>query len=76
MGSEWPDKSDKTGFTSVARGGGFFRVIILPKLTVWSLGWFEYGTILPMSDETCINMATFAFHCCSQRHERYMGSFL
>ena len=25
MGSEWPDKRDKTGFSSVARGKGGFR---------------------------------------------------
>ena len=42
MGFKWPDKHDKTGFCNVARGGGiFFRVAILPKLTVWALGWFE-----------------------------------
>ena len=42
MGSEWPDQRDKTGFDSVARGGElFFRVVILPKLTMWALGWFE-----------------------------------
>ena len=41
MGSEWPDKRDKTGFNSMASGGGiFFGVVILPKLTVWALGWF------------------------------------
>ena len=42
MESKWPDKHDKTGFGNVARGGGkIFRVAILPKLTVWALGWFE-----------------------------------
>ena len=43
MGSEWPDKRDKTRFDSVARGGGgiFFHMVILPSLTVWALVWFE-----------------------------------
>ena len=42
MWSEWPDKCDKSGFRRVARGGGnFFRVVILPRLTVWELGWFK-----------------------------------
>ena len=42
LGFEWPDKRDKTRFGSVARGGwNIFRVVILPMLTVWALGWFE-----------------------------------
>ena len=42
MVSEWPDKCNKTGFGSVAKGGEiFFHVVILPNLTVWALGWFE-----------------------------------
>ena len=42
MGSEWPDKHDKTGFGSMARGGGnIFHVVILLRLTVWALGWLE-----------------------------------
>ena len=39
MGSERPDKHDKTGFDSVPRGGGwgwgFFSRDNLPSLTVW-----------------------------------------
>ena len=35
MGSEWPDKRDKTGLGSVTRVC-FFRMIILPILTVWA----------------------------------------
>ena len=41
MGSEWPDKCDKTGFGSMTRGGGkFFQMVILPRFKVWALGWF------------------------------------
>ena len=32
MGSEWHDKREKTGFGSVARGGGnIFRMVILSR---------------------------------------------
>ena len=49
MGSEWHDKRDMSRFGSVARGGGnIFRVVILPKLTVWALGGLSDGTVLPM----------------------------
>ena len=42
MGSEWPDKHDKTGFGSMARGGeDFFCVVTHPILTKWAMGWFE-----------------------------------
>ena len=42
MGSEWPDKRDKTGFGSVTRGWEeIFRVVLLLWLTAWALGWFE-----------------------------------
>ena len=34
----------------MTRGGvGFFRVVILPGLTVWALGGLSNGTVLPMS---------------------------
>ena len=36
--SEWPDKRDNTGFGSM---------VILPKLTVWALGWFELWDCSP-----------------------------
>ena len=32
MGSEWPDKCNKTGFGSVARGGGDFFGWLSPQL--------------------------------------------
>ena len=56
MGSEWPDKHNKTGFGSVARDGGkFFHMVILPNLTVWALGWFEYWECSPYDDATSHN---------------------
>ena len=45
MGSEWPDNHDKTGFESVARGGGnISRLVILARLTVLALVWFDWAT--------------------------------
>ena len=41
LGSEWPDKRDKTGLTPWPGVGGIFCVVNRPKITVLALGWFE-----------------------------------
>ena len=47
MGSEWPDKRDKTGFGSMTRGGGNFSRGHPPKLNgvgsgvAWVTGLFS-----------------------------------
>ena len=50
MGSEWPDKRDKTGFGSMSRGGGMiFRVDILPRLRVCAakrLNWYSWTKLV------------------------------
>ena len=48
MGSEWPDKCDKTEFSRVARDwGDFDRVVIFPRLTEWALGRFKQWDCSP-----------------------------
>ena len=42
MGSEWPDKHDKTGFCSMARGGG-------------GVGWVGVGGIFSSGDPPQLN---------------------
>ena len=52
MGSEWPDKFDKTRFGSVARGGGwgdFFEWSSSPTQRCWLWGGLSNGTVLPMN---------------------------
>ena len=46
MVSEWPDKRDKTGFGSLARGEEiFFRVVILPKQDLVTIQIYSGGII-------------------------------
>ena len=49
MGSEWPDKHDKAGFGSVARGEGIFFAwssFLAQQCGLW--GGLSNGTVLPM----------------------------
>ena len=55
MGSEWPDKLDKTGFGSMELGVGF-HMVILPRLTVgsvvvWVTGLFYLCRVWPWSQQ-------------------------
>ena len=67
IGSEWPDYRDKAGLAVWPGGGGIFRMVNRPKMTVWALGWFEYWDCSPHENNVQLNFNQHTEGLCERK---------